>query len=182
MEKDMVRGVPRIHHPTQICEGCLVAKQTRYPFPKEVEWRASSPLELIHADLCGPITPQTLAGNQYFLLIVDDYNRYMRVSMLAKSETLTTFKRFKNRVEGEGKYKLKMLRTDRGGEFTSNEFTDFYNQEGIKRQLTAPYSPQQNGVVERRNHTILEVTRSLLKAMDVPETLWGKPFAMLCRF
>ena len=175
VEKGLVEGVPKIKHPTQVCDGCLVAKQVKQPFPKEAMWRASKPLELIHADLCGPITPQTLAGNRYFMLMVDDFSRYMWVHMLkSKDEAFATFKKFKAQVENESPYKVKVLRTDRGGEFTSQAFSEFCNKEGIKRQLTAPYSPQQNGVVERRNRTVLEATRSFLKTMSVPERLWGE--------
>ncbi|KAJ9560132.1 hypothetical protein OSB04_005292 [Centaurea solstitialis] len=175
VQKGLVQGVPCIKHPAQVCEGCLVAKQTRKPIPKEAQWRASRPLELVHADICGPISPQTIGGNRYFLLIVDDYCRYMWVYPIkTKDEAFPMFKRFKAKVEKEGLYKVKTLRTDRGGEFTSQKFSDFCNDEGIHRQLTAPYTPQQNGVVERRNRTILEVTRSLLKAMNVPDILWGE--------
>ncbi|GJR62261.1 zinc finger, CCHC-type containing protein [Tanacetum coccineum] len=74
----------------------------------------------------------------------------------------------------EMKMKLRMLRTDRGGEFTSNEFTKYYKENGIARQLTAPYSPQQNGVVERRNRTVLSTTRSMMKAMKLPLTFWAE--------
>lgn len=172
VQKDLVRGVPNIKHPTQVCEGCTIAKQTRQPFPKETQWRASKPLELVHADLCGQTTE---AGNRYFMLLVDDYSRYMWVFMIkSKDEAFITFKRFKDQVEKESSVKLMGLRTDRGGEFTSQQFTNFCSQEGIRRQLTAPYSPQQNGVAERSNRSILEVTRSLLKTMKVPDTLWGE--------
>lgn len=77
VQRDLVQGVPNIKHPAQVCEGCLVAKQTRQPFPKEAQWRATKPLELVHTDLCGPINPPTTVGNRYFMLIVDDYCRYM---------------------------------------------------------------------------------------------------------
>lgn len=175
VQRGLVHGIPSIKYPTQVCEGCLVAKQTRQPFPKETQWRANSPLELIHADLCGPITPQTIGGNRYFFLLVDDFCRYMWVYIIkSKDEAFSVFKQFKTQVENESKFKVKMLRTDRGGEFNSNQFKDYCNKEGIKRQLTAPYTPQQNGIVERRNRTILEVTRSLLKTMNVPEYLWGE--------
>ncbi|KAK1423646.1 hypothetical protein QVD17_18952 [Tagetes erecta] len=175
VKKEMVIGMPCISHPTQVCEGCLVAKQTRQSFPDEAQWRASKPLELVHADLCGPITPETMAGNRYFLLIVDDYSRYMWVFIIkTKDEALEKFKDFKTQVENESKYRLKMLRTDRGGEFNSQLFNDYCRKEGIKRQLTAPYTPQQNGVVERRNRTVLGMTRSLLKTMKLPESLWGE--------
>ncbi|KAJ0558737.1 putative RNA-directed DNA polymerase [Helianthus annuus] len=174
-KKKLVRGLPCISHPEQLCEACLVAKQTRKSFPKEAQWRATKPLELLHADLCGPITPQTWGGNRYFLLIVDDFSRYMWVYLLkTKNEAFEKFKIFKTRVEKESKYKIKMLRTDRGGEFNSQVFIDFCNETGIKRQTTAPYTPQQNGVVERRNRTVLGMTRSMLKSMNVPEPLWGE--------
>ncbi|KAJ0532260.1 putative RNA-directed DNA polymerase [Helianthus annuus] len=160
--KDLVTGMPRIKHPKKICEGCLVAKQTRKSFPDKAQWRASKPLELLHADLCGPITPQSMGGNRYFFLIVDDFCRYMWVYLLrSKDEALAKFKIFKTQVEKESRYKVKTLRTDRGGEFMSNEFIDYCQQEGIKRQTMAPYTPQQNGVVERRNRTVMGMTWSL---------------------
>lgn len=173
-KKKLVNGVPVIKHPKQVCGGCMVAKQTRQPFPQESEWRAKQPLELIHGDLCGPITPHTQGGNRYFLLLVDDFSRYMWVYLIkTKDEALAMFKKFKLEVEKESSHKVKMLRTDRGGEFISRLFTEFCEEEGVKRQLTAPYTPQQNGVVERRNRTVLGVTRSVLKAMEVPESFWG---------
>ncbi|KAI3742955.1 hypothetical protein L1987_60654 [Smallanthus sonchifolius] len=174
-KKELVHGMPVIKHPKQVCEGCLVAKQTRQPFPQETQWRARQPLELIHGDLCGPITPQTEGGNRYFLLLVDDLSRYMWAYFIkTKDEALVMLNKFKLQVEKESTYKVKMLRTDRGGEFNSRLFNEFCEQEGIKRQLTAPYTPQQNGVVERRNRTVLGVTRSILKAMEVPESFWGE--------
>ncbi|KAD4585292.1 hypothetical protein E3N88_22893 [Mikania micrantha] len=174
-KKDLVRGLPCITHPKQVCEGCLVAKQTRKSFPKEAQWRATEPLELIHADLCGPITPQTKGGNKYFLLLVDDYSRYMWIYLLkSKDEAFIKFTQFKARVEKESSRVIKTLRTNRGGEFNSEQFNGYCMKEGIKRNLTAPHTPQQNGVVERRNRTILDMTRSLLKTMKVPEMFWGE--------
>lgn len=84
------------------------------------------------------------------------------------------FKRFKALVEQETRTKLRNFRTDRGGEFTSHEFQAFCDRFGVKRHLTAPYSPQQNGVVERRNRTLLEMTRSILKHMNMSSYLWGE--------
>ncbi|KAJ0868674.1 putative RNA-directed DNA polymerase [Helianthus annuus] len=108
-------------------------------------------------------------------LLVDDFSRYMWTFMLKlKSEAFETFKRFKVDVESDAGVKIKCFRTDRGGEFTSREFNKFCENEGIKRQLTAPYTPQQNGVVERRNRTILGTTRTMLKAKNVPAYMWGE--------
>ena len=94
--------------------------------------------------------------------------------MKEKSEAFTKFKIFKATVEAETGTTIKTLRTDREGEFTSLEFREFCDSSGIKRHLTAPYAPQQSGVVERRNRTLLEMTRSILKHMDVPNYLWGE--------
>ena len=91
-----------------------------------------------------------------------------------KSDALGKFKIFKERVEQEAKARIQTLRTDRGGEFVSSDFDIYCEESGIRRHLTAPYSPQQNGVVERRNMTLLEMTRSCLKHMSVPNYLWGE--------
>ena len=92
----------------------------------------------------------------------------------SKDEAFKYFKKIKAAAENEMGVKLKAFRTDCGGEFNSIEFEDYCNELGIKRYTTAPYSPQQNGVVERRNQTVMEMARSLLKSMSVPATFWGE--------
>ena len=172
---DLVKGVPAINHPTQVCEACLAGKHSRKSFPDQTTFRAARPLEQVYADLCGPITPATQSGNRYILLIVDDHSRFMWTFMLkTKDEAFEQFKKFKAFIENQYGTKIKVLRTDRGGEFTSNEFKNFCELAGITRQLTAPYTPQQNGIVERRNRTVLSTTRSILKAMDLPQSFWGE--------
>lgn len=91
-----------------------------------------------------------------------------------KSETLVVFKKFKTSVEVEKGKKIKSFRTDRGGEFVSTAFKEFCEKEGLKRFLTAPYSPQQNGVVERRNQTVVEMARCMLKSKEMPAKFWGE--------
>lgn len=138
-------------------------------------YRATRPLELVHGDLCGPITPPTHAHKRYVFVLIDDYSRYMWTILLQeKNEAFEKFKNFKVLAEQETKSELRTFRTDRGGEFCSNEFVAFCEKNGVNRHLTAPYSPQQNGVVERRNRTLLEMTRSILKHMKVPNFLWGE--------
>ncbi|GJZ74958.1 zinc finger, CCHC-type containing protein [Tanacetum coccineum] len=137
--------------------------------------RSTSPLDLVYGDLCGPITPPTPSGKKYIFLLVDDYSRYMWVYFLkSKDQAIDTFKEYKKSIENELRTTLKMLRTDRGGEFTSNEFTQYCKENGIARQLTAPYSPQQNGVVERRNRTIMSTTRCMMKATNMPQNFWAE--------
>eukprot|EP01018_Ginkgo_biloba_P015504 Gb_33414 [translate_table: standard] len=84
-------------------------------------------------------------------------------------------------VEKQSGYYLKVLRTNRGGEFTSREFSDYCNNHGIKRQLTAAYTPQQNGVVERKNHTIMEMARNMLKSKNLPNDYWAEAVYILNR-
>ncbi|GJQ93568.1 zinc finger, CCHC-type containing protein [Tanacetum coccineum] len=143
--KGLVEGIPRINHAGQICDACLLGKHSRTPFPNQAKFRSKNPLDLVYGDLCGPI-----------------------------NQALSTFKEFRQKIEMEMRMKVRMLRTDRGGEFTSNEFTKYCKENGIARQLTAPYSPQQNGVVERRNRTVLSTTRSMMKAMKLPLNFWAE--------
>ena len=177
-KKEMVRGLPSIKHPDQLCEGCLLGKQFRKPFPKESHSRAQKPLELIHADVCGPIKPCSLGKSNYFLLFIDDFSRKTWVYFLKqKSEVFEAFKKFKAAVEKESGCKIKAMRSDRGGEFTSKEFQEFCDANGIRRPLTVPRSPQQNGVAERKNRTILDMARSMLKSKNLPKEFWAEAVA-----
>ncbi|KAJ9535118.1 hypothetical protein OSB04_un001804 [Centaurea solstitialis] len=171
----LVKGLPQFDHENQLCESCLVGKQTRKSFPTTTTYKAKRPLELVHGDLCGPITPATKGQNRYVFTLIDDFSRFMWIYLLKeKSEAFTHFKKFKALAENEIGKSLKVFRSDRGGEFTSLEFNTFCDQNGVKRHLTAPYSPQQNGIVERRNRTLMDMTRSIMKAMHVPNYLWGE--------
>ena len=118
---------------------------------------------------------ESLGGSKYFLLLPDEYCRWSSVYFLKfKSDAFETFKKFKVLMEKHsGKY-IKTLRTDRGGEFCSDEFNTHCEEHGILRELTAPHSPEQNGVAERKNQTVVEMARSTLKAKNLPNMFWGK--------
>jgi len=90
-----------------------------------------------------------------------------------KSEALEIFKRFKTLVENESDKSIKILRTDGGGEYTSKEFEVFCTSQGVVDEVTAPYTPQHNGLAERRNRTLLNMTRSMLKQKNLPHKFWG---------
>jgi hypothetical protein len=142
------------------------------------KYRAEKPLDLVHADLCGKIKPSTVGGKNYFLLIVDDHSRFMWVEFLtSKDEAFKCFKRVKVLAETEQECKLRAFRSDRGGEFNSIEFTEYCDEHGVKHFTTTPYTPQQNGVVERRNRTVVEMARCLLKSKGVPGEFWGEAVA-----
>jgi transposase InsO family protein len=147
------------------------------PFLTKANYRVGKALELVHGDLCGFIKPATPGGKTLFLLMVDDMSRYMWLVLLsANSDATKLIKQVQAEAEAESGKKLKVLRTDTGGEFTSSSFIDYCNELGVRRHLTAPYSPQQNGVVERQNQTVVGTTRSMLKAVGMPGKFWGEAF------
>ncbi|GAA0143054.1 hypothetical protein LIER_03825 [Lithospermum erythrorhizon] len=142
-EKGMVIELQSFKIQEITCADCLSGKQTRQAQPKQGNWRASNVLELIHSDICGPINPASKSGKKYFLIFIDDFSRKGWVFLLAiKSEALDCFKEFKILVEKELGQAIKSFRTDRGGEYLSDAFTDFCKEHGIKRQLTTAYTPQ----------------------------------------
>ena len=143
----LVLGLPKVEEHKQICEGCAKGKHARESFPKGNAWRAQYALQLIHLDICGPMQTQILGKSSYFITFIDDYSRMCGVYFLkTKNEAFDTFKRFKARVENEKGNPIGCLRIDQGGEFCSKDFQKFCEMNGIKRQLTTAYTPQQNGV------------------------------------
>jgi transposase InsO family protein len=141
----------------------------------KAEYQAERRLELVHGDLYGPISPATPRGNKYFLLLVDDLGRYMWVAMIPSEDRVATaIKDIQAWAEGESGLKLKALHTDRGGEFTAIEFTDYCAAEGVHHQHTMPYSPQQNDIIEHQNGMVVATTRSMLKAKSLLGWFWGE--------
>nr|GEZ94429.1 zinc finger, CCHC-type [Tanacetum cinerariifolium] len=171
--KGLMEGILRINHAGQICDACLLGKHSRTPFLNQAKFRSKNPLDLVYGDLCGPISPATHSGNKFIFLLVDDCIRFMWAYFrTSKDQAFSTFKEFRQQIEMEMRMKLRMLRTNRGGEFTSNEFTKYCKENGIARQLTTPYSLQQNGVVERRNRTVVPA-RALVDKTPY-ETLYNR--------
>ncbi|CAL9021865.1 unnamed protein product, partial [Prunus brigantina] len=171
----MVHGLPHLEQKSVVCDGCMLGKQHKDSFPLESTWRASNPLELVHTDICGPMKTESLSGNRYFLLFTDDFTRMSWVYFIRnKSSALECFRKFKAMTELQSGYKIKGLRSDRGGEFLSGEFNKFCEESGIQRQLTMAYSPQQNGVAERKNRTVVEMAKSMLHEKGVPYEFWAE--------
>src|SRR3984885_12829257 len=133
------------------------------------------PLELVHTDTCGPFSKRTPRGEEYLILFIDDFSRFVWLGLMKhKDEAFEKFKSFKALVENESGHKIKCLRSDRGGEFTSNEFFDFCEEHGIRREFSTARTPQQNGVVERMNRTIQQMARAMLDESGTPATFWGE--------
>jgi transposase InsO family protein len=165
----MVKGLPKLGNIEGKCSDCIVAKHQMNFIPKQARWRAIEKLQLIHSDICGPISPSSNGDIRYLITFTGDFSRKTWVYIMKeKFEAFDIFKNFKALVENESGCKIQCLRTDRGGEYTSNDFNEFCVTEGIKRQLTAAYTPQQNGVSERKNRTLLNIVRSMLSCRNVP--------------
>jgi transposase InsO family protein len=172
-KREAVREMPQITKPTNtLCKHCQQGKKTKTRF-KSKEYSTTRPLEIVHTDLVGPTTTKGLKGEKYFMLLVDDYTRMTAVFFLKnKSEAFENFKIYKEMVENEMDSKIKCLRSDNGGEFTSKEFMDYCSSHGIKRQFFIARTPQQNGVVERKNRTVQEMARTMLMDSKLTDIFW----------
>ena len=168
------------------CEACVLGKMQKKPFPKQSQPRATRPYEIVHSDVCGPMQVESKGGSRYMLTFTDDYSRYTTVYFFkSKNEVLSKFMEYVNSVEKLtgchitklnilSEEDVKVLRSDNGGEYTSNSFAKFCTEKGISHQFTVPYCPQQNGVAERMNRTIMEGARSMLYHAKLPLEFWAE--------
>jgi hypothetical protein len=173
--REIVTGVPQISIEHQdVCRGCVLGKFAKASFPSS-DSRSARILDLVHTDVCGPMSQKSLSGCEYYLTFIDDYSRKTWIYFLkAKSEVFAWFQEFRALVENQSGKRIKVLRLDNEGEYSSRQFVDFCAQRGIKRQMTVPYNPQQNGVAERKNRAITGATRSMLHDQSLPLYLWAE--------
>jgi transposase InsO family protein len=171
----VVIGLPRFKVDHEgVCKGCAQGKNIKNPFPKRNN-KAEGILELIHSDICSLMSSTSLSGYVYYVSFIDDYSCKTWVYFLkSKDEVLRKFKEFKALLENLSERKIKILRSDNGEEYTSNEFGSFWRDVGIKRELTTPYNPQQNGVAERKNRTIMEAVKTMIHDQDLSMHLWAE--------
>lgn len=173
----IVDGMKSKHGKKQqvICEPCVAAKQTRNPFALRLERRTSRVLELVHSDVCGPVTPASWNGARYFVSFIDDWSRFTVVYLIeSKDEVAGCFKDYEAQATAKFGCKITRLRSDNGGEYVGKEMRLFCRQQGIKMEFTVPYSPEQNGVSERMNRTLVEKARSMLFDSGISKTFWGE--------
>lgn len=151
---------------SSVCISCIEGKQSRLPFPSDSQRassRATSLLELIHTDVCGPMQQTSIGGARYFVTFIDDYSRKVFVYFIkSKSEVFEKFKEYKNRVENELNCKIKTLRSDNGKEYINQHFSNYLKNCGILHQTSNPYTPEQNGLSERMNRTLIERAKCML--------------------
>lgn len=168
------------------CDGCLRGKMTRANMPSEGTWSADGVLQLIHSDVCGPMSVPSLNHSYYFITFIDDYSRYCTIYyMRHKNEALQCFSHYRAWAENyhstpTSTYKIKKLRSDGGGEYLSHEFSRYLAEHGIERQITPPRTPQHNGVAERMNRTLVEGARAMLYSSGLPRYLWAEAINTRC--
>ena len=161
------------------CETCVQAKITRKSFPS-VE-RKTQLLELIHYDICELNGRLTRGGKRYFITFIDYFSGFTYVYLLrTKDEAFDKFKEFKSIVENQKERKIKAIRSDRGGEYFSIEFDNFCEEPGIIHQKSAPFTPQQNGLPERKNRTLVDMVNAMIFYARLPYNLWGEALLYAC--
>ncbi|CAB0006643.1 unnamed protein product, partial [Nesidiocoris tenuis] len=170
-----VKGIDlRSNEKLSDCTICLQGKMTQTPFPKKSS-RTSQKLDLIHMDLCGPMRVQSKGGAKYFLTLIDDYSRWCEIRFLKKkSDVFAEFKKFKNLVETQKGRKIKCIQSDNGKEFCNREFDRYLEENGISRRLTVNHTPQQNGIAERKNRSLVETARCMLIQSKLAPSFWAE--------
>jgi transposase InsO family protein len=175
LKKGMVRGKDVVFEKDKLCRACQAGKQVANTHPTKAFMSTSRPLELLHMDLFGPTTYASASGNLYCLVMVDDFSRYTWVFFLHdKSEVASIFKKFAKKAQNEFDYKIKKIRSDNGKEFDNTNIHEYYDEIGIKHEVFATYTPQQNGVVERKNRTLITLAITMIDEYDTPERFWAE--------
>lgn len=156
----------------ELCESCIYGKQHRLPFYKN-DKRATKPLELVHSDVVGPITPVSHDNKSYFVTFLDDYTHFCYVYPIAsKAEVFEKFKEYHALVTNRFSCEMKALRTDNGGEYINENMISFTRDRGINYQHSVAYRPQMNGRAERLNRTLVERARTALLESGLSSTYW----------
>lgn len=163
------------------CTACAEGKMTRRHFGDTKSSSSTNKLQLVHSDLCGPMRLNSLGGARYFLILVDDYTRFTYVTFLKKkSDTLCEFKRFVTMIDTQGNGQIRALRTDNGTEYVNKAFNNYLTSKGIVHQTSAPYTPEQNGIAERANRTLIEKSRCMLRHSKLSVAYWAEAVATAC--
>ncbi|GJW51756.1 putative ribonuclease H-like domain-containing protein [Tanacetum coccineum] len=176
VKDNLVRGLPtKCFENDQTCVACLKGKQHRTSCKYKVLNPITKPLFMLHIDLFGPTFVSSLMHKKYCLIVTDDYSRFTWVFFLTtKDETSEILKNFIKEIKNLVDKKVKIIRSDNGTEFKNKIMDDFCREKGIKREYIVAKTPQQNGVAERRNRTLIEAARTMLADSKLPTTLWAE--------
>jgi transposase InsO family protein len=179
---DLVRGLKDvIFEKDKLCSACEVRKQVINTHPKKSIMSTSKAFELLHMGLFGPTTYTSIGGNKYGFVIVDDDTRYAWVFFLVdKSDMFATFKTFIKRIHNEFETTIKKVRSDNGSKFKNTRIEDLCDEFRIRHQFSAKYTPQSNGLVERKNRTLIYMARSMLSEYNMSHSFWVEAINTAC--
>jgi transposase InsO family protein len=177
-----ILGLTNVHfEKDRVCSACQAGKQVGAHHPHKNIMTTDRPLELLHMDLFGLIAYISIGGSKNFLVIVDNYSRFTWVFFLQeKSQTQETLKGFLRRAQNEFGLRIKKIRSNNGTEFKNSQIEGFLEEEGIKHEFSSPYTPQQNGVVERKNITLLDMARTMLDEYKTSDRFWAEATNTAC--
>lgn len=180
--KDLVRGLPKLKYDKdRLCPSCQLGKSKKATHPLKTENTNTEILNTLHMDLCGPMRTESINGKKYILVIVDDYTRFGWVRFLrTKDETPRAIEKFIVQTQRALNASVRFVRTDNGTEFLNKTIDGWFEKIGITHETSVPRSPQQNGVVERRNRTLMEAARTMLIFAKAPLFLWAEAVATAC--
>ncbi|GJY82049.1 retrovirus-related pol polyprotein from transposon TNT 1-94 [Tanacetum coccineum] len=178
----LVRGLPKLKfEKDHLCSACALGKSSKKPHKPKSEDTNQEKLYLLHMDLCGPMRVASVNGKKYILVIVDDYSRFTWVKCLrSKDEAPAFIINFLKMIQVRLKETVRRIRTDNGTEFVNQTLREYYEKVGISHETSVARSPQQNGVVERRNRTLIEAARTMLIYAKAPLFLWAEAVATTC--
>lgn len=171
----LVNGISVKNNKDFFCDSCQLAKSHRLAINKKSSREYTVPGEVIHTDVCGPMSVESLGGTRYILTFKDDATSFRFVYFLKhKSDVYDRFKVFEKLIRNKFGKAMKVLRSDNGKEFRNKLMDSYLESCGILRETTAPYTPEQNGKAERDNRTIIESARTMLRAKNLPKYLWAE--------
>ncbi|GJU51397.1 putative ribonuclease H-like domain-containing protein [Tanacetum coccineum] len=179
---NLVRGLPsKLFEINQTCVACQKGKQHRASCKTKTVSSISQPLQMLHMDLFGPTFVKSLMKKMYCLVVTDDFSRFSWVFFLAtKDETSEILKTFITGIENLIDLRVKVIRCDNGTEFKNRVMNQFCEMKGIKREFSVARTPQQNGVAERKNRTLIEAARTMLADSKLPTTFWAEAVNTAC--
>ncbi|GKA73720.1 retrovirus-related pol polyprotein from transposon TNT 1-94 [Tanacetum coccineum] len=178
----LVRGLPKLKFKKDhLCSACAMGKSKKKPHKPKSEDTNQEKLYLLHMDLCGPMCVASVNGKKYILVIVDDYSRFTWVKFLrSKDEAPDFIIKFLKMIQVRLQVTVRRIRTDNGTEFVNQTLCEYYEKIGISHETSVARSPQQNGVVERRNRTLIEAACTMLIYAKAPLFLWAEAVATAC--
>ena len=182
VKKDLARGIPQLEFSKEgLCDACQKGKQKKSSFKSKTESSISQPFQLLHMDLFGPVNIMSISKKKYCLVIVDDFSRFTWTFFLhSKDEASEIIINHLRKAINDPDFKVRRIRSDNGTEFKNSTMRKFCEENGIEHEFSAARTPQQNGVVERKNRTLIEAARTMLEESKLPTYFWAEAVNTAC--